>query len=78
MFKIFTAIGAIQIISILSSLIRTKYIAVMLGPEGTGIIGIVDQVVQLTSFISAFSLPIASIKFLSKTCPLVGQVFQLF
>jgi len=66
MLKIFATIGAIQIVTILSSLIRTKYIAVVLGPEGTGIIGIVDQVVQLTSFISAFSLPLASIKFLSK------------
>jgi len=66
MLKIFATIGAIQIITILSSLIRTKYIAIVLGPEGTGIIGIVDQVVQLTSFISAFSLPLASVKFLSK------------
>ncbi len=66
MLKIFATIGAIQIITILSSLVRTKYIAVVLGPEGTGIIGIVDQVVQLTSFISAFSLPLVSVKFLSK------------
>jgi len=66
MLKIFASIGAIQIVTILSSLIRTKYIAISLGPEGTGIIGIIDQVVQLTSFISALSLPLASIKFLSK------------
>lgn len=66
MLKIFASIGAIQIATILSSLIRTKYIAVSLGPEGTGIIGIIDQVVQLTSFISALSLPLASIKYLSK------------
>ncbi len=66
MLKIFASIGAIQIVSILSSLIRTKYIAVTLGPEGTGIISLIDQVVQLTSYISALSLPFASIKYLSK------------
>lgn len=66
MLKIFASIGALQIVTILSSLVRTKYIAVSLGPEGTGIIGIIDQVVQLASFISAMSLPLASIKYLSK------------
>jgi len=66
MLRIFASIGVIQVFAILSSLIRTKYIAVSLGPEGAGIIGIVDQVVQLTSFVSAFSLPLASIKFLSR------------
>lgn len=66
MYRIFASIGAIQVLTILSSLVRTKYIAVTLGPEGTGIIGIIDQTVQLTSFISALSLPLASVKFLSK------------
>lgn len=76
MLRIFASIGAIQIVTILSGLIRTKYIAVTLGPEGTGIIGIIDQVVQLTSFISALSLPLASMKFLSRANSESAEAFK--
>ena len=76
MLKIFASIGIIQLLTILSSLVRTKYIAVILGPEGTGIIGIIDQVVQLTAFVSALSLPLASVKFLSKANSESAEAFE--
>jgi O-antigen/teichoic acid export membrane protein len=67
MFKIITTIGAIQILAIAVTFIRSKTIAVLLGPDGVGVISIVDQVVQLIAQLSAFSLPFAAVKFLSRS-----------
>ena len=66
MLRILIAVGGIQIVAILIGLIRTKLIALLLGPQGVGVVSVVDQVVQLVAYISAFSLPVASIRFLSK------------
>lgn len=66
MFKIILTIGSIQVLAIAVNLIRTKLVAVLAGPEGVGIISLIDQVVQSVSYFSALSLPFASIKFLSK------------
>jgi O-antigen/teichoic acid export membrane protein len=67
MLKIIVTIGAIQSVAIVVNLIRSKIIAVHLGPEGVGIISVVDQCVQLVAYFSAFSLPFASVKFLSRS-----------
>jgi O-antigen/teichoic acid export membrane protein len=40
---------------------------VYLGPAGVGVIGTIDQFVQLVAYASSLSLPAASIKFLSKS-----------
>lgn len=66
MLKIILTIGGIQALAILVNMIRSKIAAVMLGPEGVGVVSTIDQVVQTAAFISAFSLPYAAIKFLSK------------
>jgi len=67
MLKIIATIGAIQILAIAVTFIRSKTIAVLLGPEGVGIISVVDQIIQLIAQLSAFSLPFAAVKFLSRT-----------
>jgi len=46
MLKIITTIGGIQVLAIIINVVRSKIMAVLLGPEGIGIISIVDQVVQ--------------------------------
>lgn len=66
MLRILIAVGGIQIVAILIGLIRTKLIALLLGPQGVGVVSIVDQVVQLIAYISALSLPAASVRFLSR------------
>lgn len=66
MFKIILTIGSIQTIAILVNLVRTKLVAILVGPEGVGIISSIDQIVQTVSYVSGLSLPVASIKFLSK------------
>jgi O-antigen/teichoic acid export membrane protein len=65
MLKVITTIGAIQILAIGVNFIRSKTIAVLLGPEGVGVISVVDQMVMMIAQLSAFSLPFAAVKFLS-------------
>jgi len=67
MFKIIATIGTIQIFAIFINVIRSKIIAVLLGPEGVGILSIVDQVVQFIAYLSVISIPFASVKFLSRS-----------
>jgi O-antigen/teichoic acid export membrane protein len=67
MFKIFLTIGSLQVLAIVLNFVKSKTIAVMLGPEGVGVISVIDQVVQSTSYFCALSLPFASIKFLSRS-----------
>jgi O-antigen/teichoic acid export membrane protein len=64
--RIIVTVGAIQVIAILANLARSKIVAVLLGPEGVGTISVIDQVVQFAAYLSAFSLPLASVKFLSR------------
>lgn len=65
MFQIIFRIGVIQLLAIAVSLARSKVTAVLLGPEGVGIVSVIDQVVQLAAHICALSLPLAAIKVLS-------------
>ena len=76
MLKIITTIGGIQVLAIIINLIRSKIMAVLLGPEGIGIISIIDQVVQFVGYICVFSLPLASLKFLSKSHSEGFEVFR--
>src|SRR5882672_2219557 len=64
-FRTIVAIGAVQVITMLFTLVRSKVVAISAGPAGVGAISVVDQVVVLVAQISTFSLPYASIKMLS-------------
>lgn len=66
MFKIILTIGTIQTLAVFVLFIKSKIVAVYLGPAGVGVVGTIDQFVQFASFISVFGFPAASIKFLSK------------
>ncbi len=64
-FRTIIAIGAVQVVTMLFMLVRSKVVAISAGPAGVGAISVVDQVVVLVAQISTFSLPYASIKMLS-------------
>ena len=66
MLKIILSIGAIQAVAIIIQFARTKVVAILLGPEGVGVVSTIDQIAQFVAFTVAFSLPLASVKFLSK------------
>jgi PST family polysaccharide transporter len=76
MLKIIATIGTIQIMAIAITFIRSKTIAVLLGPEGVGIISIIDQIIQSIAQLSAFSLPFAAVKFLSRSHSQSLEIFK--
>lgn len=59
------AVGLIQLVILVFALLRAKGLAVMLGPEGVGIIGTMDQLVVTLSQIAVFGIPFAAMKFMS-------------
>jgi antigen flippase len=67
MLKILVTIGGIQAAAIAVNLVRSKLVAVLLGPAGVGVVSVVDQAVQLVAYVSAFSLPYASVRFLARS-----------
>ncbi len=66
MLKAILSIGMIQAVAIVIQFVRSKVVAVTLGPAGVGVISTIDQTVQFVAFAAAFSIPLASVKFLSK------------
>lgn len=78
MFRVILTIGSIQVVAIAIQFIRTKVVAVMLGPEGVGVVSTIDQIVQFAAFATALSIPLASIKFLSKAHSEGHESFKRF
>jgi PST family polysaccharide transporter len=66
MYSLFTRIGALQVLGGITFLVRTKVIAVVLGPAGVGLVSVIDQFVQMMLQLSAFAIPFAAIKILSQ------------
>ena len=66
MLKVILSIGTIQALAIVIQFVRSKVIALTLGPAGVGVVSTVDQTVQFVAFATALSIPLASVKFLSK------------
>jgi enterobacterial common antigen flippase len=49
-----------------AGLLRTKILALLLGPEGLGIAGVIDQTVALVTHLGALSFPFAALAYLSR------------
>jgi PST family polysaccharide transporter len=58
-------VGAIQFLILVIALVRGKALAVMLGPEGVGVIGTIDQFIVTVAQFSALGLPFAAMKSMS-------------
>jgi len=67
MLSIIATLGGIQVLAVIFNVLRSKLLAVLLGPEGIGAASVVDQTAALVLQISAFSLPFASVRFLSRS-----------
>lgn len=67
MLKLIATLGGIQVLAVLFNVLRSKLLAVLLGPEGIGAASVVDQTAVLVLQVSAFSLPFASVRFLSRS-----------
>ncbi len=60
------ALGAIQLVTMAAGLLRSKVLAVLLGPAGVGITGVVDQVVAVVAQLGSLSVPMAALKYLTR------------
>ena len=59
--------GGLQALTMAAGLTRTKVLAVVLGPEGFGITGVIDQAVTLVAHLGSLSLPFAALTVLSRS-----------
>jgi PST family polysaccharide transporter len=64
MLKPLLTIGALQLAAMVVMLVRTKLLAVLLGPEGVGVMAVVDKLLALFAQAVSLSLPFAALRFL--------------
>jgi antigen flippase len=68
-------LGAVQILTMAAGLARTKVLAVLLGPSGLGITGVIDQIVAFLAHLGSMSIPFAALRYLSKYRTEGGDAF---
>lgn len=61
-FKATSIFGGVQIISILISIIRSKFVAILLGPKGMGIVALFTSTIGLVAGLTEFGLGTAAVK----------------
>jgi O-antigen/teichoic acid export membrane protein len=64
MIKVLFTIGAMQVVTMAVMLVRTKGLAVLLGPEQFGVLAVIDKLVAVLVQTASLSLPFAAIRFL--------------
>jgi O-antigen/teichoic acid export membrane protein len=64
MLKPLLTIGALQLAAMLVMLLRTKLLALFLGPEGVGLMAVIDKLLALFVQGLSLSLPFAALRFL--------------
>lgn len=65
-FKATSLFGGVQVYQILIGVIKSKFIAVLLGPAGMGIMGLYQATVELVKSISSFGLEQSSVRDISE------------
>src|SRR5262245_27608932 len=64
MFRALVTIGALQVVTMLVLLARTKTLAVTLGPELVGVMAVIDKLLAVMAGTISLSLPFAALRFL--------------
>lgn len=59
--------GSVQIVSMISSLIKTKILAVLIGPAGYGIYGVLNTTIDLIKQLSGIGIETSSVKYLAES-----------
>lgn len=54
--------GGVQIISIFISILRSKFVAIFLGPAGMGVVGLLQSAIDLIAGITSFGLGTSAVK----------------
>lgn len=61
-FKATSIFGGVQVFNIIISIIRSKVIAILLGPMGMGIAGLLTSTITIISSLTSFGLGVSSVK----------------
>ena len=61
-FKATSIFGGVQVFNILINIIRSKFIAILLGPVGIGIVGLLNDTINLIRGLTAFGLATSAVK----------------
>ncbi len=64
MLNAFLTIGIFQLVTMAVLLVRTKALALLLGPDGVGVLAIVDKLLATVGQAVSLSLPFAAVRFL--------------
>ena len=64
MLRALLTIGAVQVVTMLVLLVRTKSLAVMLGPDFVGVLAVIDKLLAVIAQTASLSLPFAAVRFL--------------
>jgi PST family polysaccharide transporter len=64
MLKVLLTIGILQGVAMAVLVVRTKALAVVLGPEGVGVLAVIDKLLAVLAQTVSLSLPYAAIRFL--------------
>ena len=64
MLRALLTIGGVQVITMLVLLVRTKTLALVLGPELVGVMAVIDKLLAVIAQTGSLSLPFAALKFL--------------
>ena len=65
-FKATSLFGGVQFLLILVSMLRSKVVALFLGPAGMGIYNLLRQTVDVINKVSSFGLSASSVKYISQ------------
>lgn len=60
--KAISLFGGVQVFNIIISIIRSKFVAVLLGPSGMGIMGLLNSTLSLINGITSFGLGTSAVK----------------
>ena len=55
-------LGGVQLFTILVSIIKNKFVAILLGPEGIGLIGVLSSTTELVKNLITLGLPQSAIR----------------
>jgi len=61
-FKATSLFGGVQVFNILTSIIRSKFVAVLLGPAGIGIVGLLTVTIGMVASLTTFGLGTSAVK----------------
>lgn len=61
-FKATSLFGGVQVFTILIKIVRSKFIAILLGPEGMGIAGLLNSTIKLIEGFTSFGLGTSAVK----------------